>query len=78
MIRMWNAMEAKSSASWIMEGAMEVSITAAKKHLSELLRSVEKGEAIVVTQNGKPVAQLVPPLRASVSSGLARCVDAFT
>ncbi len=39
---------------------MDVSVAEAKNHLSELLRSVEEGERVVITRNGKPVAQLVP------------------
>ena len=38
---------------------MNVSVAEAKKHLSELLRSVEDGEQVVITRNGKPVAQLI-------------------
>jgi prevent-host-death family protein len=40
---------------------MDVSVADAKNHLSELLRSVAEGERVVITRNGKPVAQLVPP-----------------
>ena len=40
---------------------MDVSVAEAKNHLSELLRSVADGEPVVITRNGKPVAQLVPP-----------------
>ena len=40
---------------------MDVSLADAKNHLSELLRSVEEGESVLITRNGKPVAQLVPP-----------------
>lgn len=38
---------------------MDVSVTEAKNRLSELLRSVEDGETVVITRNGKPVAQIV-------------------
>ena len=41
--------------------AMHVSVADAKNRLSELLRSVESGETVLITRNGKPVAQLVPP-----------------
>jgi prevent-host-death family protein len=58
---MWDAMEGKSRTCSIMGGAMEVSITDAKKHLAELLRSVEDGEHIVISHYGIPVAQLIPP-----------------
>ena len=40
---------------------MDVSVADAKNHLSALLRSVAEGERVVITRNGKPVAQLVPP-----------------
>jgi len=40
---------------------MDVSVADAKNRLSELLRSVEDGENVVITRNGKPVAQLIPP-----------------
>jgi prevent-host-death family protein len=33
----------------------------AKTHLSELLECVAKGEKVVITKRGKPVAMLVPP-----------------
>jgi prevent-host-death family protein len=37
------------------EGAFE-----AKTHFSSLLERVEKGEHIIITRHGKPVAKLVP------------------
>lgn len=37
-----------------------VSIRDAKNRLTELARSVEQGETIVVTRNGRPVFDLVP------------------
>ena len=40
-----------------------VSIKEAKNRLSELARRVEAGETVVVTRNGKPVMELVPPKR---------------
>jgi prevent-host-death family protein len=33
----------------------------AKTHLTQLLERVAKGERIVITNRGKPVAMLVPP-----------------
>lgn len=38
----------------------EVSIKDAKNRFSELARSAEAGETIVITRNGKPVVDLVP------------------
>ena len=39
----------------------------AKKHLSELLERVAKGEKITITKHGVPVAMLVPPPTAKSS-----------
>jgi prevent-host-death family protein len=36
------------------------SVAEAKSHLSELLATVEAGEAIVITRRGKPVARVIP------------------
>lgn len=38
----------------------EVQATEAKARLAELLRVVERGEAIAITRHGKTVAHLVP------------------
>jgi len=35
-----------------------VTVAAAKAHLSELLDRVEKGEEVVITRRGKPVARV--------------------
>lgn len=35
----------------------------AKTHLSRLLREVSGGKRVLITQRGKPVAELVPPRR---------------
>jgi prevent-host-death family protein len=37
----------------------------AKTHLSELLDRVEKGEELVITRRGRPVARLVPAIDAA-------------
>jgi prevent-host-death family protein len=42
---------------------MEVGAFEAKNRLSELLRRAESGEEISITNRGKVVARLVPPLR---------------
>jgi prevent-host-death family protein len=41
--------------------AVDVSVAEAKNQLSQLIRAVEGGEPVVITRNGRPVAQLVPP-----------------
>jgi prevent-host-death family protein len=38
----------------------QVGIFEAKTHLSQLLDDVERGEEIVVTRRGKPIAHIVP------------------
>lgn len=38
----------------------QVQASQAKTHLLELLDEVEKGETIVITRHGKPIARLVP------------------
>ena len=50
---------------------MDVSIADAKNNLPRLIRAVEAGEQIVITRNGKPVAQITtpPPQRSVVRLG---------
>jgi prevent-host-death family protein len=48
----------------------------AKTHLSSLLDRVEKGESVMITRNGRPVARLVPaetarPTPAEISETVA-------
>jgi prevent-host-death family protein len=38
----------------------EIQASAAKARLAELLDEVERGETIVITRHGKPIARLVP------------------
>jgi prevent-host-death family protein len=40
---------------------MDVNIAEAKNRLTQLVRAVEEAEPVVITRNGKPVAQLIPP-----------------
>jgi prevent-host-death family protein len=40
---------------------MQYSVAEAKSKLTELLREFERGEQVVITRHGKPVAQLSPP-----------------
>ena len=40
---------------------MDVSVAEAKNRLPALIRAMEDGELIVITRNGRPVAQLAPP-----------------
>ena len=53
---------------------MNVSVHAAKTHLSRLLDLVESGEEVIVERHGKPVAQLVPvqPRRTAATFGAMR------
>ncbi len=40
---------------------MDVSVAEAKNRLSALIRAMEDGETVVITRNGRPVAQIAPP-----------------
>lgn len=48
----------------------EIQAAKAKAHLSELLDNVERGETLVITRRGRPIARIVPE-----SSGRQREVD---
>ena len=43
-----------------MENILEIGAFEAKTHLSSLLERVSRGEEIVITKHGRPVARLVP------------------
>lgn len=45
----------------VMLGVMDVSIAEAQDRLPHLIRAVEQGELVIITHDGKPVAQLAPP-----------------
>jgi prevent-host-death family protein len=53
---------------------MDVSIAEAEGRLAELISAFENGEPVVITREGKAVAQLapVPPLRRMVRFGTMR------
>jgi prevent-host-death family protein len=53
---------------------MDVTIAEAEGRLSELIRAFENGEQVVITREGKAVAQLAPapPERRSVRFGTMR------
>ena len=48
------------------------SVAQAKAHLSELLERAEKGEEVVITRRGQPVAQLAPVRSAQPGIDFAR------
>ena len=43
----------------MISGSLEAAATEAPTRLTELLRTVERGETIVITHDGKPIAHLV-------------------
>ena len=53
---------------------LEVGIRALKARLSELVRRAADGETIVVTERGRPVAELVPHRSAELPARLAELV----
>lgn len=48
---------------------MQVSVHAAKTNLSKLIEAVERGERVVITRHGAPVAELVPARKARIRLG---------
>ena len=38
----------------------EIQASEAKAHLSELLDDVERGERLIITRHGRPIARIVP------------------
>ena len=42
---------------------MDVSIAEAKNRLPQLIRAMEDGEEVIITRDGKPVAQIAPAPR---------------
>lgn len=60
-----------------------VNIYEAKTHLSELLRSVQKGEEVLIGKAGKPLAKLVPykklqnPRQPGLWQGKVKIADDF-
>ncbi len=60
---------------------MNVSLADAKAHLSELVEQVLKGDSIVITKRGKPVAQLsavLPPRKPIDVEALRRHTEKMT
>ena len=54
---------------------IQVGIAALKARLSEYLARVQAGEEIVVTDRGRPVARLIPPVWRSASEEDSRLLD---
>jgi prevent-host-death family protein len=60
-----------------LQATLSVGAYDAKTRLSELLDRVERGEQIVITRHGKPVARLVPEGRRDAAEALA-AIDRIT
>jgi prevent-host-death family protein len=48
---------------------MQVSVHAAKTHLSKLIEAVERGERVVIARHGVPAVELVPARKGQVRLG---------
>ncbi len=48
-----------------------ISVDEAKRILSSLLEEVERGETVLISRNGRPVAALTPIVEHSLTSGVA-------
>lgn len=60
--------------------AMTYSVKEARNKLTQLLKAVEDGEEVVITRNGKPIADIVPakrkgPRKLGTLSGLVNDPD---
>jgi len=55
--------EAGGWVSLVREAPVQVGVYAAKTHLSRLLDRAARGDEVVITRNGKPIARLVPVQR---------------
>ena len=56
----------------------QVQASIAKAQFAELLDQVERGETVVITRHGKPVARLVPedePRQAKIGEAIARIIE---
>ena len=53
-----------------------IQATAAKARLAELLRTVERGETVVITRHGEAIARLIPA-REAERAGHKQVVDRF-
>jgi prevent-host-death family protein len=54
---------------------MQVSVHAAKTHLSRLIEAVERGERVVIARHGVPAVELIPARPGRVRLGsLKGCV----
>jgi prevent-host-death family protein len=56
---------------------MQVNILEAKNRLSQLIKSVQAGEEVVIANRGEPVARLVPARRASVATAATGSAEAI-
>ena len=53
---------------------MKINILDAKNRLSQLIKSAQAGEEILIANRGAPVARLVPVTEASAARGEARAI----
>jgi prevent-host-death family protein len=57
--------------------AVQVNILEAKNRLSQLIKSVQAGEEVVIANRGEPVARLVPAGRAATRGGPSGSANAI-
>ena len=57
------------------EAEQSFGIYEAKTKLSELIERVEKGEIVLITKHGEPVAQLVPPRESVDLNEISKTLD---
>lgn len=67
-------MEQHDYISYDVASMREIGIRKLKASLSEVLRAVQSGETIRVTNHGRPVADIVPPRRQSYDERMGELV----
>lgn len=56
---------------------MQVSVSDAKAHLTDLVRRAEAGDEIILTRRGEPTVQLVPVATIDLREQRRRALDTF-
>lgn len=56
---------------------MQISVSLAKAHLTDLVRRAQAGDDIVLTRRGEPAVRLVPIVTESVRAERRRVLDLF-
>ena len=59
------------------DGATTIGTYEAKTHLTKFIERAERGETIIITRHGKPVARIAPPVDTAPARGHAELAAGF-